>query len=45
MDGDPDPPGSFAGHLLRTLTGGTLTMLISLGYQTGLFEARTTARG
>lgn len=39
MDGDADPPGSFAGHLVRTLTGGALTMLISLGYRTGLFEA------
>jgi hypothetical protein len=34
-----EPPGEFAGHLVRTLTGGALTMLISLGYRTGLFEA------
>jgi Methyltransferase domain len=34
-----EPPGAFAGHLVRTLTGGALTMLISLGYRTGLFEA------
>ena len=37
MDGDP--PGWFAGHVMATLTGGALTMLISLGYRTGLFEA------
>ena len=37
MDGDP--PGWFAGHVTATLTGGALTMLISLGYRTGLFEA------
>ena len=36
---DSEPPGAFAGHLVRTLTGGALTMLISLGYRTGLFEA------
>ncbi len=36
---DRDPPGSFAGHLVQTLTGGALTMLISLGYRAGLFEA------
>ena len=34
-----EPPGAFAGHLVRTLTGGALTMLISLGYRAGLFEA------
>ena len=34
-----EPPGAFAGHLVRTLTGGALTMLISLGYRIGLFEA------
>ena len=42
MDGDRvdgDPPGWFAGHVMATLTGGALTMLISLGYRTGLFEA------
>ncbi len=36
---DSDPTGAFAGHLVRTLTGGALTMLISLGYRAGLFEA------
>jgi Methyltransferase domain len=36
---DSEPPGAFAGHLVRTLTGGALTMLISLGYRAGLFEA------
>ncbi len=34
-----DLPGWFAGHVIATLTGGALTMLISLGYRTGLFEA------
>ena len=36
---DSDPPGSFAGHLVQTLTGGALTMLISLGHRAALFEA------
>ena len=42
---DPEPPGWFAGHLVRTLTGGALTMLISLGYRTGLFEAAAAGPG
>jgi 2-polyprenyl-3-methyl-5-hydroxy-6-metoxy-1,4-benzoquinol methylase len=29
----------FAEHMVATLTGGAMTMLISLGYRTGLFEA------
>jgi hypothetical protein len=36
---ESDPPGFVAGHLVQTLTGGALTMLMSLGYRTGLFEA------
>ncbi|MGP8000223.1 MAG: class I SAM-dependent methyltransferase [Streptosporangiaceae bacterium] len=34
---------AFAARMLGTLTGGALTMLISVGYRTGLFEAA--ARG
>jgi len=34
-----EPPGAFAGHLVRTPTGGALTMLISLGHRAGLSEA------
>ena len=37
MDRDPTP--SFADQLAGTLTGGALTMLISVGYRVGLFEA------
>ena len=37
MDRDPAP--SFAGQLAGLLTGGALTMLISVGYRVGLFEA------
>lgn len=33
----------FAEHLIGTLTGGALSMLVSVGYRTGLFEAA--ARG
>jgi len=36
---DHDQPSSFADHLVGTLTGGALTMLISVGYRVGLFEA------
>ncbi len=36
---DTDRRAAFAAHLAGTLTGGALTMLISLGYRTGLFEA------
>jgi len=35
MDRDPSP--SFADQLAGTLTGGALTMLISVGYRVGLF--------
>jgi hypothetical protein len=35
---DRNQPPSFAGHLVSTLTGGALTMLISVGYRVGLFE-------
>jgi hypothetical protein len=42
---ESDPPRSFAGHLVRALTGGALTMLISLGYRTGLFEAAAAGPG
>jgi hypothetical protein len=38
---DRDQPASFADHLVGTLTGGALTMLISVGYRVGLFEAAT----
>lgn len=36
---DRDQPSSFADHLVGTLTGGALTLLISVGYRVGLFEA------
>jgi len=34
---------AFAEHMIATLTGGALSMLVSVGYRTGLFEAA--ARG
>ena len=40
---DDDRRAAFGAHLVATLTGGAMTMLISLGYRTGLFEAA--ARG
>jgi hypothetical protein len=40
---DHDHRASFAEHMITTLTGGALTMLVSVGYRTGLFEAA--ARG
>ncbi|MEC3976056.1 class I SAM-dependent methyltransferase [Amycolatopsis sp. H20-H5] len=36
---DDDRRRAFAGKLLSTSTGGALTLLISLGHRTGLFEA------
>jgi 2-polyprenyl-3-methyl-5-hydroxy-6-metoxy-1,4-benzoquinol methylase len=36
---DPQRTRDFAEHLLGLLTGGALTMLISIGHRTGLFEA------
>src|SRR5258708_24036016 len=41
MDSDCRP--TVAGQMLPTLTGGALSMLVSVGYRTGLFEAA--ARG
>src|SRR5579875_713156 len=40
---DTDRRRAFSGHLVSTLTGGALTMLVSVGYRLGLFEAA--ARG
>lgn len=42
-DPDPDRTRAFGEQLLGVLTGGMLTMLIGIGYRTGLFEAA--ARG
>ncbi|MGH3916012.1 MAG: class I SAM-dependent methyltransferase [Pseudonocardiaceae bacterium] len=36
---DNDRRAAFAEHLRATLTGGALTMLLSVGHRTGLFEA------
>lgn len=36
---DHDRCAAFAEHMITTLTGGALTMLVSVGYRTGLFEA------
>jgi 2-polyprenyl-3-methyl-5-hydroxy-6-metoxy-1,4-benzoquinol methylase len=36
---NPDQVKQFAGKLLNIYTGGILTKLIDIGYQTGLFEA------
>jgi hypothetical protein len=36
---DHDRRAAFAEHLITTLTGGALTMLVSVGHRTGLFEA------
>ena len=36
---NPDQVKQFAGKLLNIYTGGVLTKLIDIGYQTGLFEA------
>lgn len=36
---DNDRRTAFAEHMLATLTGGAMTMLVSVGYRTGLFEA------
>jgi hypothetical protein len=36
---DHDRRTAFADHLLSTLTGGALTLLVSVGHRTGLFEA------
>ena len=38
---DPDRRTAFARHMLSTLTGGALTLLVSVGHRTGLFEAAT----
>jgi 2-polyprenyl-3-methyl-5-hydroxy-6-metoxy-1,4-benzoquinol methylase len=43
VDPDPDDTRAFGERLLGLLTGGMLTMLISIGHRTGLFEAA--ARG
>src|ERR1022692_4956827 len=40
---DDDRRGAFAEQMIATLTGGALSMLVSVGYRTGLFEAA--ARG
>jgi hypothetical protein len=40
---DDDRHAAFAEHMITTLTGGPLSMLVSVGYRTGLFEAA--ARG
>lgn len=36
---DEDRRAAFGAHLVRTLTGGALTLLISVGHRTGLFAA------
>jgi SAM-dependent methyltransferase len=43
VEPDPDRTRAFGDKLLGLLTGGMLTMLIGIGYRTGLFEAA--ARG
>src|SRR6202043_2562991 len=40
---DHDRRRAFADQMITTLTGGALSMLVSVGYRTGLFEAA--ARG
>jgi winged helix-turn-helix protein len=40
---DREQRDAFAARMLSTLTGGALTMLVSVGHRTGLFEAA--ARG
>jgi SAM-dependent methyltransferase len=39
VDPDPDRTRAFGDRLLDVLTGNVLTMLISIGHRTGLFEA------
>ncbi|OZM71850.1 methyltransferase type 12 [Amycolatopsis antarctica] len=39
---DDDRRAAFGAHLVSTLTGGALSMLVSVGYRTGLFEAAAT---
>jgi 2-polyprenyl-3-methyl-5-hydroxy-6-metoxy-1,4-benzoquinol methylase len=36
---DEDRRTAFGRHMVATLTGGAMTMLVGLGYRTGLFEA------
>src|ERR1700716_3942985 len=36
---DEDRRAAFGRHMVATLTGGAMTMLVGLGYRTGLFEA------
>lgn len=36
---DEDLRAAFGRHMVATLTGGATTMLVGLGYRTGLFEA------
>jgi len=36
---------AFSEHMLATLTGGALTMLVSIGYRLGLFEAAALGAG
>jgi hypothetical protein len=39
---DDDRRRAFAEQMITTLTGGALSMLVSVGYRTGLFEAAAT---
>lgn len=42
---DTDRRMAFSEHMLTTLTGGALTMLVSIGYRLGLFEAAALGAG